>query len=155
MREVWEEAQDGSGGGGVAGVTAQKRREGVEVHCGVRFLRNVSPRAYCPPQKNVGRIGRQVCAAAGRALFAHRRGRQVGEEGNKGFPTRQYWGFIFIFSPVALMGPLPRLGSGPERVPCVPQMGLLSKGTRRDVMCRWPISLEKSFRDNWLKTAQD
>lgn len=55
---------------------------------------------------------------------------------------------IFLSLPLAAMGPLPRLGLGPRRVPCVPQMGLLNMKGRHVQMAN---SACVEFGDKWPK----
>lgn len=55
-------------------------------------------------------------------------------------------GGIFLSLPLALMGLLPKLGSWPKRVPCVPQMGLLNMKGRHVQMANFACA---DFRDKW------
>lgn len=58
---------------------------------------------------------------------------------------------VFLSLPLAAVGWLPRLGLGPKRVPCVPQMGLLNMKGRHVQMAN---SACVDFRDKWPKVPK-
>lgn len=60
--------------------------------------------------------------------------------------------FFFLSLALVVMGPLPRLGLRPKRVPCVPQMGLLNMKGRHVQMANFARA---ESRDKWAKQTKD